>query len=170
MMLDKLHFLTIASSTKHIHKVEQFVENICDYYNINSDYFGHILTAVTEAVENAIQHGNANNPAKKVHLRFDITPEGYLFKIKDEGAGYLPDAIPDPTDWQADFSKTEGRGLFIMKSLADGVNFYDNGACVELIFKVSSINKQMADDRINTLLGNVKGEKQTTPDTTSEKH
>ena len=156
MMLDKLHYLTIQASIKNIHTVERFVENICDYYNINTDYFGHILTAVTEAVENAIFHGNNNNLNKKVFLRFDITPEGYIFRIKDEGAGFNLDAVPDPTDYKADFSKTEGRGLFIIKTLADVVNFYDNGACVELIFKISSITKQMSDDRINTYMSNIK--------------
>jgi len=155
-MLDKLHFLTIQASIKNIHTVERFVENICDYYNINTDYFGHILTAVTEAVENAIYHGNKNNINKKVYLKFEISPDGYIFKIKDDGHGFDLDAVPDPTDANADFSKTEGRGLFIMKTLADVVNFYDNGACVELIFKISSITKQISDDRINTLLSNTK--------------
>jgi len=165
MMLDKLHHLhhlSFAASKNNIHLVERFVEDICDYYNINNNFFGNIMTAVCEAVENAIDHGNGNNPAKKVFLKFEITPDGYSFKIKDQGHGFVPDLIPDPTDINADFSKTEGRGIYIMKSLSDVVIFHDNGSCVELVFKLASINKQLSDERINTLLSKSKT-KQDTP-------
>lgn len=156
MMLDKLHHLTIPSHINNIHMVERFVEDLCDYYNINNNYFGNILTAVTEAVENAIFHGNKRDISKKVYLKFEIKPEGYSFKIKDQGDGFNLDTIPDPTDINGDFSKTEGRGLYIMKSLADNTIFHDTGNCVELIFSVSSITRQMSDDRINTYLKNIK--------------
>jgi len=165
MMLDKLHHLhhlTLSASKNNIHLVERFVEDICDYYNINHNFFGNILTAVCEAVENAIYHGSDNKPEKKVFLKFEITPEGYSFKIKDQGNGFTLDMVPDPTDINADFSKTEGRGIYIMKSLADNVIFHNNGSCVELVFTLSSINKQISDDRINTLLSKSKT-KQDTP-------
>jgi len=156
MMIDKFRKLAFSSDKNNIHLVEKYVEDISDYYNINNNYFANILTAVTEAVENAITHGNNNNTAKKVYLKFEIKPEGFSFMIKDEGNGFNDKAVPDPTDPKADFSKTEGRGLYIIKSLADEIKFHHDGTCIELIFKVSSITKQMSDERIKTLLNNVK--------------
>lgn len=161
MMFDKLHHLTFSTNKNNIHLVERFVEDLCDYYNINNTYFGNILTAVTEAVENAIYHGNNNDASKKIHLKFEAKPEGFSFKIKDEGQGFFLDSIPDPTDVDADFSKTEGRGLYIIKSLADEVIFHNNGSCIELIFKIASITKQMSDDRINTYLSKIKSKQNT---------
>ena len=160
-MFDKLHHLAFSTNKNNIHLVEQFVENLCDYYNINSTYFGNILTAVTEAVENAIYHGNKNDPAKKIYLKFEVKPDGFSFKVKDQGQGFNLDTVPDPTDYNADFSETEGRGLFIIKSLADEVFFHDNGSCIELIFKISSITKQMSEDRINTFMSKIKSQQNT---------
>jgi len=160
-MFDKLHHLAFSANKNNIHLVERFVEDLCDYYNINNTYFGNILTAVTEAVENAIYHGNKNDSGKKVYLKFEAKSEGFSFKIKDEGQGFIVDSIPDPTDVNADFSKTEGRGLYIIKSLADEVVFHNNGSCIELIFKIASITKQMSDDRINTYLSKIKSKQNT---------
>ena len=161
MMFDKLHHLAFSSNKNNIHLVERFVENLCDYYNINSTYFGNILTAVTEAVENAIYHGNRGDSTKKIYLKFEVKSDGFSFKIKDQGLGFNINSVPDPTDENADFSQTEGRGLFIMKSLADAVIFHEKGSCVELIFKISSITKQISDDRINTYLSKIKSKQNT---------
>ena len=54
----KKHTIKIKSDLQEINEVEKFVEAICDYYNINDSYFGNIIVAITEAVENAILHGN----------------------------------------------------------------------------------------------------------------
>ena len=120
-----------------------------------------LTLAVTEAVENAIYHGNKNDKAKKIFLKFDVSPDGFSFKIKDQGKGFNIDAVPDPTDDNADFSETEGRGLFIIKSLADEVLFHDNGSCIELVFKIASITKQMSDERINTFMKKIKSPQNT---------
>ena len=95
MISDKLQ-LIFPSLPENIHQVEKFVEDICDEYNINNTYFGNILVALTEAVENAIVHGNKNNPAKNVEIIFVSKPEGLSFTIKDEGKGFDINQIPDP--------------------------------------------------------------------------
>jgi len=156
MMIEKFHKLAFSSDLKNIHLVERYIEYLCDYYNINNTYYANILTSVTEAVENAINHGNKNNPNKKVFIKFEIKPEGFSFMIKDEGKGFDINHIPDPTDPHADFTKTEGRGLYLMKHLSDAVFIHDQGACIELIFKPANITKQMSDERIRTLLNSVK--------------
>lgn len=143
--------LILPSLPENIHKVEKFVEDICDEFNINNTYFGNILVALTEAVENAMKHGNNNDPAKQVQIVFSSDPEGLSFMIKDEGKGFDLNSIPDPTDLNIDAEEIKGRGIFLIRNLADEVNFTHNGSCVELIFKISSINHELAVERMNLL-------------------
>lgn len=159
MISDKLQ-LIFPSLPENIHQVEKFVEDICDEYNINNTYFGNILVALTEAVENAIVHGNNKNPEKNVEIIFVSKPEGLSFTIKDEGKGFDINQIPDPTDLNVNPDEQKGRGIFLIKSLADEVNFLKNGKGVEILFKISSINNEIAVDRINQLK-NYSGTKET---------
>ena len=148
MITDKIE-LVLPSSMGNIHQVERFVEGICDEFNINNTYFGNILVALTEAVENAIKHGNKNNNSKAVTIVFSSKPDGFSFLISDEGNGFDLNQIPDPTDPNTDPEEQKGRGIFLMRNLADEINF--NGNNVELIFKISSINKEMSKMRIKQL-------------------
>jgi serine/threonine-protein kinase RsbW len=81
----KKHTLNIKSDIHELPEIERFIENVCDYYNLNNNYFGNIMVAVNEAVENAIIHGNENNANKTVSLQFELVPSGILFTIEDEG-------------------------------------------------------------------------------------
>jgi serine/threonine-protein kinase RsbW len=150
MITEKLQ-LILPSLPENIHKVEKFVEDICDEFNINNTYFGNILVALTEAVENAMKHGNGNNPSKHVQVIFTSKPEGLSFVIKDEGVGFDINLIPDPTDLTIDADQLKGRGIFLIKHLADEVHFTNNGSSVEVIFKISSINQELAVERMNLL-------------------
>jgi len=150
MISEKLQ-LIFSSVPENIHQVEKFVEDICDEYNINNTYFGNILVALTEAVENAMVHGNKNNPSKNVEITFLSKPEGLSFTIKDEGDGFDINNIPDPTDLNVNPEEVKGRGIFLIKSLADEVNFLLKDKGIEILFKTSSINNEIAIGRINQL-------------------
>lgn len=143
--------IKFSSKKENIHLVEKFVEEICDIYNINNTYFGNILLALTEAVENAIIHGNKLISAKNVYLDFESGPKGLVFEVSDEGKGFDYSDIPDPTDLSVNFVENKGNGIFLIKSLADEVCFSDNGRKLQIIFHISSINKQKATDRIEML-------------------
>jgi len=150
-MISETLQLVIPSLLGNIHQVEKFVEDICDEYNINNTYFGNILVTVAEAFENAVKHGNGDDPSKNVTIIFTSRPEGLLFTISDEGNGFDVDQIPDPTDINIDIDQIKGRGIFLIKSLADEVRFPENGKKVEILFKISSINSELAIDRMNQL-------------------
>jgi len=150
MISEKLQ-LILPSLAENIHQVEKFVEDICDEFNINNTYFGNILVVLTEAVENAMKHGNGNDPKKNVQIIFTSKSEGLSFTISDEGNGFDVSQIPDPTDLNVDPDEIKGRGIFLIKSLADEVKFLNNGKTVEIIFKISSINSEMAIERIKQL-------------------
>jgi serine/threonine-protein kinase RsbW len=136
----KKETISIPSDRKNIHAIERFVEDICDYYNINNTYFGNILVALMEAVENAIIHGNNNDPSKTVTVNFEARETGLSFEVIDQGTGFDFSAVPDPTDIFKS-TGTEGTGIFLIRSLADNVNFHDNGRRIELIFLIASINQ-----------------------------
>jgi serine/threonine-protein kinase RsbW len=137
--------IIIPSSIANLHAVNHFIEEICDHYNIFNSYFSNILTAVTEAVVNAIEHGNRNDPYKHVEISFSTRNDGLCFTVSDQGVGFNPESLPDPTDPGNDGSV--GRGLFVMKSLADELVYSNGGSTVELFFSISGIDQELAVSR-----------------------
>lgn len=134
MTIPESKSLTISSKTENIVVVESLINDICDKFKISEDHYGNILVALTEAVNNAIQHGNKNNPSKHINISFNIRPDHISFTIKDEGPGFDYSHIPDPTAPE-NIEKPNGRGVFLMKNLADNIEFEDNGSTVKLDFK-----------------------------------
>ncbi len=91
-----------------------------------------IRMAVEEAVMNAIKHGNAEDLSKKVMVHLRIEPDRFYAKITDEGGGFCPDDVPDPTD-DANLEKTSGRGVMLIKSFVDECRYNKCGNSVELV-------------------------------------
>jgi serine/threonine-protein kinase RsbW len=118
--------IEIPSLTENIRMIESFIDNAKEKYHLNDDIYGNIMIAVTEAVNNAIKHGNQNNSAKNVALSLSFDDNLIKFKVEDEGNGFEYENLPDPT--------AGGRGIFLMKHLADEVAFHDKGKVVELSF------------------------------------
>jgi len=138
--------LSLESRPENISSIERFVEEICDYYNINDTYFGNILIALTEAFNNALIHGNQSDPARNIEIVFESKPKGLSFTVKDEGAGYDLDEVPDPLDLE---TETEtGRGLFLIRALSDKVEIDDGGSKVEMFFRISGIGHEAMKKRI----------------------
>ncbi|MDP6908488.1 MAG: ATP-binding protein [Flavobacteriales bacterium] len=127
--------LNFDSKADNIVIAEKLIDDVCKKFSVNEDYYGNILIAVTEAVNNAINHGNRQNPEKKVHLGFATEKKSLRFMVKDEGDGFDYENLPDPTD-PANLEKISGRGVFLMRNLADEVEFSENGTQVEMIFNV----------------------------------
>jgi serine/threonine-protein kinase RsbW len=127
--------LTFKSVAENITLVESLVDNICEEFKINEDSYGNILVAVTEAVTNAIQHGNKYDPQKNVNVIVKTKDNLLRFVIQDEGPGFDFRNLPDPTD-PDNIEKPHGRGIFLMQHLADTVDFKENGRTVELNFKM----------------------------------
>lgn len=133
MSIPNSNKITITSKTENIVVVENMINEICEKFKISEDHYGNILVALTEAVNNAILHGNKNNPAKHIDISFSIRPDHISFTIKDEGPGFNYDSLPDPTAPE-NIENPNGRGVFLMKNLADKVEFEDKGATVKLDF------------------------------------
>lgn len=150
-MVQKNRHIALGSKMDNIHAVERFVEEICDEYNIYNSYFGNITVSVTEAFYNAMIHGNGGDVSKKVDLHFESNQAGLIFTIKDQGMGFDFRNIKDPTDISIENYLEIGKGLFLIRSLADEVNFHDKGSTIEIIFKISSINKEITAKRLKQM-------------------
>ncbi len=133
MILTKGEDLRISSDSQNIKLVEQVIDDVCEEYKVNEDRYGNILIAVTEAVNNAIQHGNNNDPKKNVIIKYNVEPNGITFSIADEGKGFDYKNLPDPTAPE-NIDKINGRGIFLMKNLADALEFNQDGKEVHLKF------------------------------------
>ena len=88
---------------------------------------------VTEAVNNAIRHGNGNDKSKNVSLSLKLEENQIIFIVSDEGTGFDYNNLPDPTAPE-NLEKPGGRGIFLMKHLCDEVSFEDDGKIVQLNF------------------------------------
>ena len=123
----------ISSKADNLRLVEKLIDDVCQVYKVNEDAYGNILIAVTEAVNNAINHGNQNNPNKFVNIGFKTDNKQLVFSVSDEGSGFNYTDLPDPTD-PTNIDKPNGRGVFLMKNLADSIEFIQNGKTVLLAF------------------------------------
>lgn len=126
--------MVLESNLESVLAVENLISQAKEEYAISEDNYNYMWIALNEAVSNAIKHGNKFNSAKKIRLTVETKEDRYLcFTIKDEGNGFDPSNIPDPTSPER-ISEPNGRGVFLINKLADIVNYTENGTCVEIGF------------------------------------
>ena len=126
---------TLESSIDSLAKVEQIIESLKEEFRIQDEIFGNILVSISEAMDNAIKHGNSFNSNKFVELSFELCEKEYEFTVIDQGSGFDFNNIPDPTH-PDNVEKINGRGVFIMVSLADKVAYEQGGSKVVLTFNI----------------------------------
>ena len=132
--------IDFASKAENIALVEKLIDDVCGRLSVHESHYGNILIALTEAVNNAIHHGNRLDPAKSVGLGYQIKGDKIVFVVSDEGPGFDFEHLPDPTDPQ-NIEKPHGRGVFLMRALADSVEFSDNGATVGMAFSLQPVKE-----------------------------
>lgn len=136
LKMSKQHeILQLTSNPKNVARVEPFVEQMFKQYDISPEIYGNILISLTEAVTNAITHGNHNDESKNVFVRTRFLANKVCFLVTDEGPGFDHDNLPDPTAPE-NLLKIGGRGVFLMKQLSDNIIYSDDGRTVEIHFKV----------------------------------
>lgn len=127
--------LKLNSHPGSVSAVEPFVEKLVDRYNLGPDKQCNLLISLTEAVTNAIIHGNCKQEAKTVQVRSRKEKDCLAVRVSDEGNGFDYDSLPDPTAPE-NLCRCGGRGVFLMKQLSDNIRFYNNGSTVEMRFKL----------------------------------
>jgi len=106
--------ITLPSDPNMLHLVDEFLETVAKTFNIPDDVVFNIHLCLSEAITNAMVHANKKHPDKKVTLEVTHYDDKALFVIKDEGPGFDPAEIPDPT-MPENLLKDHGRGLYLMR-------------------------------------------------------
>ena len=117
--------LTLPSTPKSIGKVEAFLKKVNRSQHLDEIQFHKVMVSLTEAVNNAIVHGNKSNPLKKVLVTCEVLPGWLLFMINDQGKGFRPEAVGNPLK-KENLMLESGRGIFLMRTLMDKVEFDGN--------------------------------------------
>lgn len=134
-MIDSIN-IEIPSIPENIRMIESFIDNAKDRFKLNDDIYGNIMIAVTEAVNNAIRHGNKCDSDKNVKLNLAFQESMLKFTVKDQGDGFDYSHLPDPTAPE-NLENPGGRGIFLIKRLSDEVDFSNNGRTIELSFYIT---------------------------------
>lgn len=127
--------LRLPSHPRNIALVESFVERVVERFKLSPDVYGNILISLTEAVNNAIIHGNGNDESKTVKIQLNKVSNRLEIRVSDEGRGFDYKNLPDPTAPE-NLLKIGGRGVFLMHQLCDNISFHNNGSTVEMQFKI----------------------------------
>jgi serine/threonine-protein kinase RsbW len=131
----ELYTLQLPSKMESITLVENLIEEVADKHHIAEDTFANMMTCLSEAVINAIVHGNKLDPDKKVIVNADVEERRAIWTVTDEGNGFDYNNLPDPTAAE-NLESLTGRGVFIIKHLADQCVFNASGNEMELHFKI----------------------------------
>lgn len=126
--------IRIGSRLTNLAIVENAIDSITSDAGISKENYGKILVSVMEAVNNAIIHGNKSDSGKFVEIELILNKDSLVVIVQDEGKGFKHKEVPDPTDTE-NIRKTSGRGVFLMRKLADDLEFNSSGNCVKMTFK-----------------------------------
>lgn len=130
--------MILHSNPKQIRKVEPFLKKIHHVTHLDEIQMHKMMVSVTEAVNNAIIHGNKSDPQKKVSVRCEISPDWLVVFVEDEGKGFQPRKVRNPLQKQ-NLMRENGRGVFLMRTLMDRVEFKigDSGSQVSLWLNIN---------------------------------
>jgi serine/threonine-protein kinase RsbW len=134
----KTYIKELSSERKSLSLIETVLLDIKNKFKLNSEQYYNLLIAVTEAVNNAIIHGNKFNPDKTVMIKVECSESVLEVSVKDQGHGFDYENLQDPL-LPENLTKESGRGIFIIKKIADKVEFNcsDKGTEIKIFFKLN---------------------------------
>jgi serine/threonine-protein kinase RsbW len=135
LAVEQHHMLTLPSDPSNINQVERLVDQISSAYHLNADKRDCLLISLTEAVTNAIIHGNKQDRSKTVSIRYAQVTDGLAIHVSDQGGGFNYQNLPDPTCPER-ICECGGRGVFLMNQLCDRMQFTNGGSTVEMRFSL----------------------------------
>jgi len=125
--------IDLSSDQKGLSQVESYVQSVLDHFGVDEAHHGNILVAVSEACINAVKHGNQEDQSKTFMLGYSVEGKELHFHVEDQGSGFDFNNIPDPTAPE-NLEKETGRGIFLIKNLADGYEFSKAGRHLKISF------------------------------------
>jgi serine/threonine-protein kinase RsbW len=134
-----VRYIVIDSDTAEGQRIQSDIMSLAETCQYSEPELFAIRLAVEEALVNAIKHGNGSDPAKKVRINYDINPEQILIRIEDEGEGFDPAGVPDPTDPEF-LERPCGRGLMLIRHYMSCVEWSNCGRCIEMLKRRGEVN------------------------------
>jgi serine/threonine-protein kinase RsbW len=130
--------LVLNSEFEEMERLEPFVEELKNWAFFGEQDSSRIMLTLSEAVNNAIVHGNNEDPEKQVIIRTTMNRDNNILEIsvEDEGEGFDPDAIPDPLK-EENLLNEGGRGVYLIEQYADDIQFSQNGSKVTITFRLA---------------------------------
>ena len=134
--------LVLASRFENIEVAERALIDLCRRAGCAEDEEYWLVTALREAVANAVRHGNRRDPERLVRIAYTIDNSTITIRVEDEGDGFDPADIPDPTDPE-NLLRPNGRGIFYMRQFMNRVDFSpapDGGTAVRMVRDLAHID------------------------------
>lgn len=122
--------LKLKSTFEESEKVPDFVANLQSKASLTEDETSTLMLLVSEAVTNAIEHGNKLDPSKEVDVEIIIADKKIETIVKDQGEGFNPEETDDPLQ-EENLLNARGRGVFLIKEISDDVTYLDGGRTVK---------------------------------------
>lgn len=127
--------IEFTSIPENVNLVESFLENVKSEIGMSDEMEANVLVSLSEAANNAIYHGNKLDASKKVRMNMQKEDKSLVFSVEDEGPGFDFNNVKDPTAPE-NLDKPTGRGVFLMRNLADKVEFAEGGRKVVITFNL----------------------------------
>lgn len=130
--------IVIPSLLQRLNEIEDLTERVAAEHHMSEDDRDNLAIAITETVNNAMIHGNKLDPKKNVIISFYFDTQTLRVYIRDQGVGFDPSHVGNPLDPE-NIMKESGRGIFILRSIMDGVDFIrlNDGTEVRITKKVN---------------------------------
>jgi len=131
--------LVLDSKFEEMERLEPFVNELKEWADVDDENSSRIMLALSEAVNNAIIHGNNEDPEKQVVVlsTFDERNRILTISVEDEGEGFDPEEIPDPLK-EENLLNESGRGVYLIKQYSDELQFSKGGSKATIIFQLES--------------------------------
>ncbi len=126
-------YLELPSQMERLEEVVDQAEAFAAAHVADDDLVYRIVLVTTEAVTNAMEHGNRMDAHKKVEVRMEAEAAQLIVWVRDEGRGFDRATVKDPLA-EENLLQEGGRGLYLIETLADEVRYEDSGRCMRMVF------------------------------------
>lgn len=132
-MADQVYQLTLQSTYEEAETIPEFVEGLQKKTGLCEDSSGKLMLLLSEAVTNAIVHGNDSDSSKKVQIEIKIKPDSVITTVEDEGEGYDPGQASNNPLNEENLLKEGGRGLFLIEEISDEMEYFREGRGIKFV-------------------------------------
>ncbi len=136
--------MTVGGQDLSPRDAERKLKALLSRLRLRSSEVHNLMVAASEAINNAVMHGNKNDPSKRVYLDISYEDHNIMVEVQDEGKGFNPENLPNPL-LPENLLKPSGRGIHIMKSLMDSVDFSFTPGGTKITMQLKISNKSGRD-------------------------